>query len=334
MNTGALCPILTAKADYSVPVDLGFETGVNMGFHYIQPVTVPDGALYLRVNSIIADNMLDRYQLSTTNVGYTSATNISAYPVDIDMTNYQGSTLYARFFHHQGTGVGNSIISSYDAEWVFPGDAPDNTNVMSEDKQITQYVYDFTQDISFPAHDFFHFYLDGDLADIADKVYAIEVRGSTVGGNQLSWRLSYAYNGYINTTGAWIDPGSGWFSGKLPLDRSHPYDYWSIGLRLLNDDGTEYTPLLPSEIEYVAVTLHYKETVYLQIPPGEYQTLPTTEMPTLQTFTVPALSDTSGYLAMPMDLTTRIFNWVNTIDGFPVLLGVMMFVTIIFICIW
>lgn len=278
--------------------------------------------------------MISRLQFSDRGIIWGTTHQISAYPYSVDVSGMHGQQVYFRLWGATGNAVTPTNISSLTVSWTYAGEAPDNTNSMTEDKQLTQYIYNFDQDNSFPAHCIFHFYMDGDLETIKDKVYAVEIRGNTVGGNQLSWRLSYVYNGYINTTGAWIDPDSGWFSGKLPLDRSHPSDYWSIALRLLNDDGTEYTPLLPSEIEYVAITLHYKETVFLQIPPGEYQTVPTTDMPALQTFTVPTLSDTSGYLTMPMDLTQRVFNWFSTIDGFPLLFGVMMFVAVIYICIW
>lgn len=331
-----VAPLMCAKADYNVPFDPGIETGVSNNYHVSSLLTIPDDAIGLQIVDCVATPSIGRFQFSSNTTGITWGTvqYINAFPATFDVTGLTGEQRYFRI--GAGTNPANNptTVSDIHCAWVYPGEPPDTSNTMTEDKQITQYIYNFTQDISFPAHDFFHFYFEGDLADIADKVYAIEIRGNTVGGNQLSWRLSYAYNGYINTTGAWIDPDSGWFSGKLPIDRTHPFDYWSIGLRLLNDDCTEYTPLLPSEIEYVAITLHYKETVYLQIPPGEYQTIPTTEMPTLHTFTVPALSDTSGYLTMPMDLTTRIFNWVNSLDGFPLLLSVMMFVTIVFICIW
>lgn len=259
------CSHVKAFADYAHDSGITFNYGTTEGFHVSSTVVVPDNALYLRINDITANFTIDRLQYSygsMVNTGsYSSTVNITN-GSEIDVSAYQGQNFRIRVWSARGSSYNSSIISSSDISFVFAGSDPDLGTASYEQRYNTDYVYSssFTQSLTERVI-FCHWYPD----DLFPNMNSIEVNASTVGNNQLQFRIGYISNGVRIGSSAWFDSGF-----KMPISDQVEYDYLSIGLRLPDpDDPTGFYDLQVSELDMCNITVGYRTKVYMSLEPAE-----------------------------------------------------------------
>lgn len=190
------------------------------------------------------------------------------------------SSIYSIPTYIRISGVASEIsaITSITYSVVYPGSDPDIGTASYEQRYNTDYLYSgsFTRSLTERVI-FARWYPD----DLFPNMNSIEVNGSTVGNNQLQFRISYISNGVIIGSSAWFDSGF-----KMPISDQVEYDYLSIGLRLPDEnDPTGFYDLQPSELDLCVVTVGYRTKVYMSLEPADQIPLTTQdfsiEVPTI-----------------------------------------------------
>lgn len=268
------CSHVKAFADYTRDSGITFNYGTTEGFHVSNIILVPENALYLRINDITANLSIDRLQYSYGSQIYTgsySSTVTISNGSEIDVSAYNGQNFRIRVWSARGNSVNNSIISSSDISFVFSGSDPD-LGVKSQEQRYnttTFYSADFTKSNSLPLIYSGSLFLSDFTPN--GNCNSVQVDASTVGGDQLEWRLNLGQSGIDGQT-AWLPIGF-----KMPL-QVNQFDEHSIQLRMKDpDDPTQYYDLDPSELSICSVTYGYMTDVYFSLPPGEEQNVDTTD---------------------------------------------------------
>lgn len=320
----------TAYADYYRDSGFTFNYGTQEGFHVSGIVTVPDNAIYLQVNSITPSDItrLQYAHGNQVNTGsYSSPITISG-GTQIDVSQLQGEQFRVRVWKPQGTGVAQSTMTDSDIVWILPGSDPD-LGVKSQEQRYnttTFYSADFTKSNSLPLIYTGSLYLSDFTPN--GNCNSIQVDASTVGGDQLEWRLNLGQSGIDGQT-AWLPIGF-----KMPI-QVNQFSEHSIQLRMPDPDNPgQYYDLQPSELSMCSVTYGYMADVYMSLQPGEYQELPTVEMPTMPNYELPTMPNVAEYVQAPVSVLSTVFSWLSGLPHIAVLIGVLAFAFIVKVIIW
>ena len=178
----------------------------------------------------------------------------------IDTTNINSIRFRVAFV--QSGSVKPSDVTSLNITINYIGSDPDIGTASYEQRYNTDYIYSdsFTRSLTERVI-FTRWYPD----DLFPNMNSIEVNGSTVGNDQLQFRISYISNGVIIGSSAWFDSGF-----KMPISDQVEYDYLSIALRLPDEnDSTGLYDLQPSELDLCVVTVGYRTKVYMSLEPAD-----------------------------------------------------------------
>lgn len=245
------CTRKTAYADYQRVIEYNSaDITVSGGIYYYTPYFTASstGETYVSLSLSSGSNPSSRWESSdggvTPSVSFSSVNQLSAgKQYRLRMTNAPNVT-------------GVTITMNYS------GNDPDIGTASYEQRYNTDYIYSgsFTRSLTERVI-FTRWYPD----DLYPNMNSIEVNGSTVGNDQLQFRISYFSNGVIIGSSAWFDSGF-----KMPISDQVEYDYLSIGLRLPDEnDPTGLYDLQPSELDLCVVTVGYRTKVYMSLEPAD-----------------------------------------------------------------
>lgn len=192
--------------------------------------------------------------------------------------------------------VQSITMTTFTYQLVLPGSDPD-LGVKSQEQRYnttTFYSSDFTKSNSLPLIYTGSLFLSDFTPN--GNCNSVQVDASTVGGDQLEWRLNLGQSGIDGQT-AWLPIGF-----KMPL-QVNQFDEHSIQLRMKDPDNPDqYYNLDPSELSICSVTYGYMTDVYFSLPPGEEQEVDTTDFG----IEVPTMDFSGGEVAQVDGLTTYI----------------------------
>lgn len=295
-------PALTAKADYTrQTVYTSTDFTLSSNNTVLRTPVIPydfnsTGYVSISVSPALSSGASYALYSSASNTRTTYFTPDT--PIDISQW-WNNRNLYIRI---SSTSQDILSVQSITYNIIYSGSDPD-LGVKSQEQRYntnTLYSADFTQSNSLPLIYSGSLFLSDFTPN--GNCNSIQVDASTVGGNQLEWRLNLGQSG-IDGQSAWVPIGF-----KLPIQVG-AFDEHSIQLRMKDpNDPTQYYQLQPSELSMCSVTYGYMTDVYLSLPPAEYQTLPSEQMPTFPTYTVPTAPDVSQYVSAPASVLTSIFN--------------------------
>lgn len=320
-------PALTAKADYTrQTVYTSTDFTLYSNNTVLRTPVIPydfnsTGYVSISVSPALSSSATYALYSSGSNTRTTYFTPDT--PLDISQW-WNTRNLYIRI---SSTSQDILSVQSITYNIIYSGSDPD-LGVKSQEQRYntnTLYSADFTQSNSLPL------IYSGSLflSDFTPQgnCNSIQVDASTVGGDQLEWRLNLGQSGIDGQT-AWLPIGF-----KMPIEVG-AFDEHSIQLRMRDpDDPTQYYQLQPSELSMCSVTYGYMTDVYLSLPPAEYQTLPTQEMPTFESYTVPTAPDVSQYVTAPASIFTSVFNMFMS-SPIAIVITVLIFAFIIKCVIW
>lgn len=313
----------TAYADYQRTITFDFASGSNT-----TDIIDISGAISITPlqYSYSSANPPNTFKYSFQSGTYPSYSNDFAMntPIQVD----SNSIIRFRFSRVVNGSVQALTMDDFTYMLTFPGSDPDQGQTATEQRYNNQTFYsaDFTKSNSLPLIYTGSLFLSDFTPN--GNCNSIQVDASTVGGDQLEWRLNLGQSG-IDGQSAWLPIGF-----KLPIQIG-AFDEHSIQLRMKDPDNPgQYYDLQPSELSMCTVSYGYSVDIYLGIPPGEYQELPTQEMPTINNYELPTMPDISGYVTTPVSIVSMIFTWLTSLPHIAILIGVLAFAYVIKVIIW
>lgn len=309
-----------AHADYSRTYDFSVSGSLYKRTGFINT----DGAISCTVNSYQGTQNLNNFTFAWD--GLNSYGNRFTIGTPIDLSGH--TSIDFRFARVISGSVSSSDVTSCNVTFIYPGSDPEQGVNATEQRYNNQTFYsaNFTKSNSLPLIYTQSLFLSDFTPD--GKCNSVQVDASTVGGDQLEWRLNFGQSG-IDGQSAWLPIGF-----RLPVQVG-AFDEHSIQLRMRDPDNPDqFYDLQPSELSMCTVSYGYTANVYMGIPPGEYQELPTTEMPTVGEYQLPTMPNVDEYVSTPVSLLTTVFNWLSGLPHFAVLLGVLAFAFVIKVIIW
>ena len=238
------------------------------------------------------------------------------------------SIIRFRFSRVINGSVQSLAMNTFTYMLTLPGSDPD-LGVKSQEQRYntnTLYSADFTQSNSLPLIYTGSLFLSDFTPD--GNCNSVQVDASTVGGDQLEWRLNLGQSGIDGQT-AWLPIGF-----KMPIQVGQ-FDEHSIQLRMPDPDNPgQYYNLQPSELSLCSVTYGYMTDVYMNLQPGEYQELPTEELPTMPDYELPTMPNVAEYVQAPVSILSTVFSWLTNLPHIAVLIGVLAFAFIVKVIIW
>lgn len=322
---GLAAPLITLKnesayADYQRTYDYQLTSNPYKVSDWIDT----DGAISCTVNSYQGTQHYNNFTYGVDGVNSFSRNYQIGVPFDVSTF----SSIRLRLAYVRSGSVVSSDATSVNVTFTYPGSDPDQGVNATEQRYNNQTFYsaDFTKSNSLPLIYTGSLFLSDFTPN--GNCNSIQVDASTVGGDQLEWRLNLGQSG-IDGQSAWLPIGF-----KLPIQIG-AFDEHSIQLRMEDPDNPgQYYDLQSSELSMCTVSYGYTVDVYLGIPPGEYQELPTQEMPTVNNYELPTMPDISGYVTTPVGIVSMIFTWLTSLPHIAILIGVLAFAYVIKVIIW
>lgn len=317
--------VIDARADYSVPFST--EWSAYLSYWRSDLLTVPNDAIALHFTVLDTDGVWNWAKVGTEPNSVAGATDIQIIDNKLDLTTFAGQSVYV-YCYYWTNRINTSIINDVQVAWEYAGNPPDNNNYATEQRyySVNWGSSQFTKSNSLPLiysveHTLDEFTPEG-------QCNSIQVDASTVGGDALEWRLNLGQSGVDGQT-AWLPIGY-----KMPVEVGS-FDLHSVQLRMKDpSDPTQYYPLDPSELSLCTVTYGYTADVVLQLPHGEYQELPTVEMPTVGEYQLPTMPAVGEYISPPVSVFTTVFNWFTDLPHIGVLVAVVAFAFVVRVIIW
>ena len=258
---------------------------------------------------------------------YSSANGPNEFKYSFQSGSYPtGSNTIIRFRCQRviNGSVQSITMTTFTYQLVLPGSDPD-LGVKSQEQRYnttTFYSADFTKSNSLPLIYTGSLFLSDFTPN--GNCNSIQVDASTVGGDQLEWRINLGQSGIDGQT-AWLPIGF-----KMPIEIGQ-FDEHSIQLRMIDpNDPTQFYNLDPSELSLCSVTYGYMTDVYFALQPGEEQDVDTTDfglqVPTMDYSAGDAaqVDGLASYILAIGECTTAIINF----SGMSAFIMLMLIITV------
>lgn len=317
---------INAKADYSIPFSTNWTAYLN--FWRSDLITVPDDSISLYFTTLDTTPVWNWAKVGTSSSGTATAVDVQIVDNRLDLSSYANQDVYVYCYSWYYNRVQPSVINDVSVAWEYSGSEPVQSSQMLEQRyhSVNWGSDQFTKSNSLPLI----YSVQHELSDFipfgATICNSIQVDASTVGGDQLEWRLNLGNSGIDGQT-AWLPIGF-----RMPVE-ADSIDIHSVQLRMKDpSDPTQYYPLDPSELSLCTVTYGYLEKVYIGLPPGEEVPLTTEdfeiEVPTVD-FSEMDTAKIDGYQEY-ISLLGRIVNDIFSISGLSVVILFLLIFTFIY----